>query len=274
MSVITITGRPGFGKTLNMTNECRLNFKADNFILKRLWISKVLRKQYVYKVNDYSNYPIMLKNSKKPIFYYNDSNKKIEKALFNEKTKRYELYSWKVRLFDMRIKYKFNENARFYIDEIQAMYDSMEYKDFPDCIAHFFQAHRHLEVNFIYTNSQSLSRIIKRVLVVSEVYYNIQSYRKIFGISFTNYKITWDLGASNETKNISESIADIDYKTRFFISKKVYKMYNTKYLKGLLDNAIRYSNEQWPDLIMRYEDIMHIFFPTKEEKEELKNEIY
>jgi hypothetical protein len=274
MSVITITGRPGYGKTLNMTNECRLNFKADNPVLKRLWTEKILHKPYIYQINDYSNYPILLKSSKKPLYYYNDFTEKEEKAHFNEETQKYELYDWKVRLFDMRIKYKFNETARFYIDEIQAMYDSMDYKEFPDCIAHFFQAHRHLEVNNIYCNSQSLSRIIKRVLVVSEVYYNIQSYIKIFGYSFCNYKITWDLAAGNETKNVNENIADIEYKTRIFKSKKVYRMYYTKYLKGLLDKAEKYKNEQWDSLIMKYEDIMHMFFPTDEEKKELQMERY
>ena len=37
----------------------------------------------------------------------------------------------------MRIKWRFSPDASFFIDEIQYIYDSMEYNDFPDCIALF-----------------------------------------------------------------------------------------------------------------------------------------
>jgi hypothetical protein len=272
MSVITITGRPGFGKTLNLTNECRINFKNDNPFLKRLWTEKILRKKYIYSLNDYSNYPILLKESKKPLYFLNDKGE-IE-TYFDEETKTYKIYSWQVRLFDMTIRYKYNETARFYIDEIQAMYDSMDYKDFPDCIAHFFQAHRHMEYNDIYVNSQSLSRIIKRVLVISEVYWNIQSFTKILGFCICSYRISWDLASGNETKVINEGIADIDYRTRIFRAKPVYKMYKTKYLKGLLEKAEMYPHKMWDSLIMHYDDIMNNFFPTDEEREELKKARY
>jgi hypothetical protein len=172
------------------------------------------------------------------------------------------------------VKYTFNDGACFYIDEIQAMYDSMEYKDFPDCIAHFFQAHRHLEYNRIYTNSQSLSRIIKRVLVVTEEYWKIKESRKLLWWVITDYELTWELSAGNETKVLSDDIVDRDYVTTKFKAKRVYDAYYTKYLKGLKEKGEKYPNIMWDNLQMSYDDIMYNFFPTQAEKEELANERY
>lgn len=81
----------------------------------------------------------------------------------------------------MTLNHKFKKGANFYIDEIQQKYDSMEYKDFPDSIAHYFQVHRHFDNN-IYTCSQSQSRIIKRVLCLGEEYWTIYSFRILFGL--------------------------------------------------------------------------------------------
>lgn len=260
--LITITGKPGSGKTLNMTNECRRNFNNDNPLIKRLFY-KIINKQYIYTINEYSNFPILLKKAKKnKLYYYYNNN--------NEVCSSKELFSFKVRIFDLRIKYKFNEGSNIYIDEIQAQYDSMEYKDFPDCIAHFFQAHRHLGINNIFCNSQSISRIIKRVLIITESFWNIISSRKILGFIITKYNIFYDVPSKDYTI-IDETI---DNALRIFKANKVYNMYETKYLKGLLDNSITYNNIMWNKKVMDYDDIMFNFFPTNEEREELKNERY
>jgi len=260
--LITITGKPGFGKTLNMVNECRRNFNKDNPLLIRLFY-KIRRKDYIYKVNQYSNLPIQLlpkKKNKVYLYYGND----------NEIKSTEELFTFKVRIFDMRIKYRFNLGASFYIDEIQAQYDSMEYKDFPDCIAHFFQAHRHLVVNNIYCNSQSISRIIKRVLVISESYWHIRNTKKLFGFIYTNYNVFYDI----PQKDIAIMDDRIDNALRIFRAKRVYNMYETRYLSGLLEKAIPYNNICWESKFMTYEEIMHNFFPTNEERNELKNAEY
>jgi hypothetical protein len=266
--VITITGRPGKGKTLNMVYEAIKDFKKDNSFIKRFWITKILRKEYLWKVNEYSNFPIILKPPKKNKKY------KIEDFWTKEIIEVDKIGAYEIRLFDMRIKYNFNEHARFRIDEIQAMYDSMEYKDFPDCIAHFFQAHRHLDYDVIMTNSQSLSRIIKRVLVVTEEYWNIQTFHKFLGWVFVTYKLTWDLSAGNETKIVNDVIAEIEYSSRLFRCNKVFKAYNDKYLAGMKEKGIPYKNVMWKDLVMNYDTIMNTFFPTEEEKTELRNERY
>lgn len=269
MSVITITGRPGFGKTLNMVYESLRNFDRDNPKIKIWWTEKILRKDWIYVVNEYSNLPILLvpeRKNKKPYTLYC--------PLKNEIYQLPAIYSHEVRLFDLRIKYNYNPTARFYIDEIQAMYDSMEYRDFPDCIAHFFQTHRHLEYADIYTNSQSISRIIKRVLVVSEEYRNIYDRRQFLGWITTRYKVTYDLATSKEEKLINENNFEVEYFARTFRKKRVFKSYNTKYLKGLKEKGIDYHNRHWESLTMSYDDIMHCFFPTPEEKKELLEERY
>ena len=50
----------------------------------------------------------------------------------------YGVFSNKIIFTDMRLKYKFTPNASFFIDELQYIYDSMEYKDFPRLHSPFF----------------------------------------------------------------------------------------------------------------------------------------
>jgi len=273
MSVITITGRPGRGKTLNMTHEALLKFNAENSFIFKVY-DKSKKKPFIYVNNIYSNYPILLKQSKKPLYYY-DENYNVVKTEYNEELKGYCIFSNELRLFDMYTKYNFGEGASFYIDEIQAQYDSMEYKDFPDCIAHFFQHHRHLEYHDIFTNSQSLSRIIKRILVLSVEYWEIKQFRNFFNIlGICTYKITYDLVAGNETKMITKQMAEIDYINRFFWLKPVFRAYRTKYLKALLESSIIYPKKQWKSLYMSRKQILKTFFPSAEQKEMLKNYEY
>lgn len=263
MSVITITGRVGRGKTLNMTNEACMKFRSDNSLFSRL------KRDYVYTNNIFSNYPIKLKSSKKKFSYY-DENKNIVEIMLNNKIKRYELFSNHLRLFDMHSRYDFGSGASFYIDEFQAQYDSMDYKDFPDCIAHFFQHHRHLEYNDIFTNSQSLSRIIKRVLVLSAEYWEIKRFYNLFGIiGLCKYKITYDLVAGSETKLIAESMIEMTFKNRVILLKPLFKAYDTKYLRGLKDGAELYKKVPWQSLKMSRDDIIATFFPTKDERQKL-----
>src|SRR5574344_2480652 len=176
MAVRVISAPPGKGKTLNMTRIAIQSFKELNPFLKRKF-----KKNYIFYNSIYSNYPILIWYQKKK-FDYITSNGKIYtsvpiKKIYNEELEQnyfaeceenereyYGVFSIKLRFTDLRLKYNFGKNSYFFIDELQYIYDSMEYKDFPDCIAHFFQVHRHLGYNDIYTNSQSLSRVIKRVL--------------------------------------------------------------------------------------------------------------
>ena len=172
MAIIIVDAKPGFGKTLLMTYFAYKNFKKKNPPLKVFWREKIRRKPYIYDLSEYSDFPIVFKRPKKKKgkyrkYYYYDS--------FNNVRESDHITSLKCRIFDMILDNKFRDGADFYIDEIQQKYDSMEYKDFPDSIAHYFQAHRHFDNN-IYTNSQSQSRIIKRVLCLGEEYWSVYSF--------------------------------------------------------------------------------------------------
>lgn len=286
MSVRVITGPPGAGKTLNLTyfaiqafknNNTRLDLKSNN---------------NVYVNNVYSNYPILLKKSKNkfnvesngelyssiPIKrYYNKEMKKYYyQECLEEDRECYGVFSNKIIFTDMRLKYKFTPNASFFIDELQYIYDSMEYKDFPDCIAHFFQIHRHLGYNDIYTNSQSLSRVIKRVLCVSEEFLNIIENKKcFFGLYWrVDFAITTNINFSKNIENDYSDNPNIDYERIRYFCNKVNNSYLTKYL-GALNNGLPYYNlGQFNSLLMYKPDILKSFMISSNVKEELKNQLF
>ena len=59
--LIIITGKPGTGKTLTLTDYARQCFKEDNPPLKVWFTEKILRKKWNYVNHIYSDYPIILK---------------------------------------------------------------------------------------------------------------------------------------------------------------------------------------------------------------------
>lgn len=285
MAVRVLTAPPGGGKTLNLTRIAILLFKEENPFSKRK------RDNYIFYNSIYSNYPILLWYQKKQ-FKYLQPDGEIKKAIpikkiFDEELncsyyveceeqdrEYYGVFSYKVRFTDMRIKWNFGHKANFFIDELQYIYDSMEYKDFPDCIAHFFQVHRHLDYNMIYTNSQSLSRVIKRVLCVSEEFWNVLEYKKLLLLPFickVRFKITCDIIGSKNDENDKKEDINAEYQTLYFLNKRVYDGYITKYLGALNKNLPYYKIESYNSLKMAKKDILKSFSITKTEKEELLN---
>ena len=130
--MILLTGKPGTGKTLTLTSFAYKNFKEKNPPLKIWFKEHILRKKHIYDLSEYSDYPIIFKRPKKNKTYlYYDENNEVKESSY--------LTSLKFRIFDLYLDNKFKDNADFYIDEIQCKYDSMEYKDFPDAIAHYYQ---------------------------------------------------------------------------------------------------------------------------------------
>lgn len=269
--ITIIDAKPGYGKTLLMTYFSYKNFKKKNPFLKRFITEKIKRKPYVYDLSEYSDFPILFRQpkkkkfSKKQKFYYiyND---------FGEVCKVPYIMSLKCRIFDLILDNKFREGANFYIDEIQQKYDSMEYKDFPDSIAHYFQAHRHFDNN-IYTNSQSQSRIIKRVLCLGEEYWSIISFRIILGFVIMHIRITYDMHNNLESNNGNTNV-DFTEKRVIFRIKKIGKMYDSKYLRHLQDNSRIYKTSMYDSLNLTKDDILFSFFPTNSEREKLKNQRY
>lgn len=264
--LITLTGKPGTGKTLTMTNICRKNFNEKNPRLKVWFTEKIRRKPYVYDLSEYSDFPILLKKPKKnKIYYYYDENGEVKKSNY--------LMSLKFRIFDLILDNKFKEGANFYIDEIQAKYDSMEYKDFPDSIAHYCQAHRHFDNN-IYCSSQSQSRIIKRVLVLSEEYWTIQNFRNLFGLAIVSIRRTWEMSANLENNVINENLIDVDYFKQIYRIKKVGSMYDSKYLRYLQEGAKPYRSCMYQSLQLDKNTLLKTFFPSDEERKHLRDMRY
>lgn len=265
MSVIIIDAKPGYGKTLLMTYFAYHNFKKKNPPLKVWFTEKIKRKKWVYDLSEYSDFPILFKKKKKKKKYlvYDTNNKVCEVD---------EIMSLKWRIFDLVLDNKFRKEANFYIDEIQQKYDSMEYKDFPDSIAHYFQCHRHFDNN-IYTNSQSQSRIIKRVLCLGEEYYSIYSFRILFGFVIMHIRITYEMHNNLESNNGN---TDVDYEDKriIFRIKKIGNMYDSKYLRHLQDNSKNYTTTMYNSLDLNKEDLLNSFFPTEEEREKIKNMRY
>lgn len=262
MAVRVITAPPGYGKTLNMTRIALELFNKHNEItyINELK-NKITKKEKIYKVNIYSNYPILLKKSDSDMLWVDGAG--------NIQTGK-EIYSNKLKFTDMCLSWNFCEEASFFIDEIAFTYDSMEYKDFPDAISHFFMIHRHLNYNMIYTNSQSISRIIKRVLCVSEEYWNVISMWKFIPIfNRVKFKITYDMKSSKESENIIDDRQEIVIK--WFNKKKVYEAYDTKYLGELKKGLEMYNKGQWTSKRMTKQEILENFIVSKEEKERLKN---
>lgn len=290
MAVRVISAPPGHGKTLNMTRIAIKIFRGQNPLFKRI------KQNYVFYNSIYSNYPILVWYQKKPFKYITPNEKEYDSIPLKwsydeqidtyyykevnpeeEKPEVYGMFSNRLRFTDMRLKYNFGKDASFFIDELQYIYDSMEYKDFPDCIAHFFQVHRHLNYNMIYTNSQSLSRVIKRVLCVSEEFWNVIELKQYFLLPFlskTSFKITTDIINSKNNENDLKEDLNAEYITDRFFNKRVYRGYITKYL-GALNNELPYYNlGQYNSLKMEKKEIIKGFMISNEEKEELKEMLF
>lgn len=284
MALRILTAPPGGGKTVNVSRAGIKLFKEENSFFKRH------KKDYIYYLNIYSNYPVLLWYQKEKFLirfpddsihvsvpvklFYDDQ---LEESYYikckEEEREYYGVFSLKCKFIDMVIAWNFGKKVNFLIDEVQFMYDSQEYKDFPDCIAHFFQVHRHLNINMIYTNSQSLSRVIKRLLTISEEFWNVIEFKpKLFLLPFlakVKFKVTYDIESSKSTENDKTLKENVEYKTVYFFNKRVYNSYISKYLGKLLEDLPYYKMETYDSLLMNKKDIMKSFNITKEEKEKL-----
>lgn len=246
MSVIAICGLPGTGKTLFSTYLMKKKFKRENWLIKRLF------RHGLYNNNVFSNYPIKL-------------NKKH--------------YSNQVSLYDLKKYHKWYMDSDIVLDEFQLYCDSIDFKDFPSKVRNFFQLHRHFGVNDIYVLSQDPSRIVKQVRVLICEFYEIVKFYKIpfLGIGFFRYNIFYkdeDYGRSVKVKK-----QDVQYKFKKRISlpfryKKIYKSYNTKYMRCLVDNEPYFERNEFKDKYMSLEESENTFrFSEKDKNEYLDQEL-
>lgn len=211
MSVISINGLPGKGKTLLSTHLAIKHFKSQNKFFPK-FIRKLQRKEVIYN-SVYSNFPICL-------------------------DKRKKIYSNRVSVYDLMNQNSFLSDSLIIIDEIQLFYDSDEYKTFPRIIANFNQAHRHFGIKDIIYISQHPSRVVKKLRNVVSEYYRIKTLFKIpiLNIGFISARVTYefeDYELSFTKDNELRKMKDIKSKIFFVNFRKAFKSYDTCYLRPL-----------------------------------------
>lgn len=211
MSVVSINGLPGKGKTLLSTHLAIKHFKNQNKFFPKL-IRKLQRKEVIYN-SVYSNFPICL-------------------------DKRNKIYSNRVSVYDLMNQNSFLPDSLIIIDEIQLFYDSDEYKTFPRIIANFNQAHRHFGIKDIVYISQHPSRVVKKLRNVVSEYYRIKTLFRIpiLSIGFISARVTYefeDYELSFTKDNELRKMKDIKSKIFFVNFRKAFKSYDTCYLRPL-----------------------------------------
>lgn len=239
MSVISINGLPGKGKNVYATYLAKSHFNKTNSFFKR-FIRKLLKKP-VWINNIYSSYPILL-------------------------NKRKKIYSRVVTIYDLSINNKFLNDSLIIIDEVQAFYDSDDYKEFPRYISIFNQFHRHLGIKDIYYISQHPGRIVKKLRNVTCEYNKIRTFIvipiiKLGFLYISKYYEEEDYGKWHHPK---KEVKNYDVKNFFviFLVSKVFKSYNSKYLKVLSENVPYLDHGCFKELSLSFNDI-HTIFKSK-----------
>lgn len=231
--VIAVCGKPGSGKTLLTTYFLMKKFRKENNFFVRHF-----KKEHIFN-NCYSNYPVKL-----------DSKN----------------YSNRVNLLDFKDFNKWLMDSDIVLDEIQAYFDSTEYKSIPKPIANNFQFHRHFGIHNIYCVSQDLSRIPKVFRVLAQEYYQIHKHFKIpiVGIAFFSYTIWYreeDYGNPHKLTRDQKKNLNYEFKNKFimFRYKKVYKAYDTKYMKVLVKDKELFPTIQYSDNLLSLDEIYQNF---------------
>lgn len=232
MSVISLNGLPGKGKTLTGTYLALKHFKKENILIKQL-IRKFKREPSIVN-NVYSNYPILLNKKKK-------------------------IYSNKISIYDLKNQWSLLPDSLVIIDEVQLFYDSDDFKIFPRIIANYNQAHRHFLVKDIIYISQHPSRIVKKLRNVMSEYYRIKTVFKIpiLKIGFVTARVTYEFEdydmAFSKDKELRK-LKEIKTKVFFMNFRKVYKAYDTIYLYPLNKDKPRLNKGKWQSLVLDNEE--------------------
>lgn len=212
MSLKSLCGVPGCGKTFMLTREGIKHYKKYNSFLRRT-IRKI-KKQPVWINNVYSSYPILLDKKRK-------------------------IYSRIVCIDDLKNQYSFEPHALILLDEPQLDYDSIaDSFIFPRAIGMFMQAHRHFGINDVVFATQHPNRLVVYEKNIMNEYYRIMSKVKIpflpWGIICTRkcYEID-DYAVITTNSKEKRAEHSISRKIFFFNFNKVGKSYDSTYLKPL-----------------------------------------
>ena len=236
--ITCVNGIPGSGKNVLVTKICLHHYKKTNNSIRRL-IRKI-KKEPIWINNVYSTYPILLK-----------------------KTKREKIYSNIVTIYDLVPSNRFLNHAVIVIDETQAFYDSEDHKEFPKEIAIFNQFHRHFGIDDIYYVSQHPSRIMKKLRILACEFDKIKRFICIPFIHLAFMHIVRyfefdDYGKYNHPKKEAKTY-DVKNKYMLFFAGKVFKAYDSKYLKVLNIDKPLYSRGMFRKIDLSEKEIKYIY---------------
>lgn len=150
------------------------------------------------------------------------------------------------------------------IDEMQLYFDSLDYKDFPRIVARNFQLHRHFGINNIYILSQDPSRLVKQARVLVSEFYEIVRLVKIpfTGLGFFRYNIYYKFEDYGKPVKVNKNDVPYRFKKRItfpFRFKKIYKSYDTKYMRCLVDDKDYVKKEVFKDKFMNLDEVEETF---------------
>lgn len=236
--ITCVNGIPGSGKNVLVTKICLHHYKKTNNSIRRL-IRKI-KKEPTWINNVYSTYPILLK-----------------------KTKKEKVYSNIVTIYDLVPNNRFLNHAVIVIDETQAFYDSEDHKEFPKEIAIFNQFHRHFGIDDIYYVSQHPSRIMKKLRILACEFDKIKRFICIPFIHLAFMHIVRyfefdDYGKYNHPKKEAKTY-DVKNKYMLFFAGKVFKAYDSKYLKVLNIDKPLYNRGVFKKIDLSEKEIKYIY---------------
>lgn len=239
--ITCISGIPGSGKNVLATYLARKAYRKNNNFFRKLL--RRIKHEPVIQNNIYSTYPIRIKK-------------------YPKKSKKQDVYSNLVTLFDLVPSNRFIKNATIICDETQAFYDSEEHKEFPKDIAVFNQFHRHFDVADIYYITQHPSRLMKKLRILCCEFDKVKTFLNIpfINIGFMHiirYFEFDDYGKYHHPKKEVKTY-DVKNKYRIFMTGKVFKSYDSKYLKILNKDMPLYSGT-FKDLNLSREQIKYIY---------------
>lgn len=234
-----IGGIPGSGKNVISTKIALKHYKKTNSLLRRL-IRKLFHKE-VWINNVYSTYPILIKKSKR----------------------KGDLYSNRVTIYDLIPDNRFKEHALIIVDEAQAFYDSEDHKEFPKEIAIFNQFHRHFDVDDIIYISQHPSRLMKKLRILACEFDKVKTFIvipfiKIGFMHIVRYFEFDDYGKYNHPK---KEVKNYDVKNSYslFYAGKIFKSYDSKYLRVLNNDKPLYDRGTFNSLSLTEKEIKYIY---------------
>lgn len=239
--ITCVSGIPGSGKNVIATYLAKKHYKKNNNIIKK--IVRRIKHEPIIQNNIYSTYPILLKK-------------------YRKKSKK-NIYSNIVTLYDLIPDNKFIKHANIFCDETQAFYDSEEHKEFPKEIAVFNQFHRHFSVDNIYYITQHPSRLMKKLRILCCEFDKIKTFINIpfINLGFMHiikYFEFDDYGKYHHPKKEAKTY-DVKNQYRLFFTKKVFKSYDSKYLKVLNINKPLYDKGNFGSLNLTEKQIKYIY---------------